>query len=77
MNSPAAFEKAFAVFPNSTHPANVDYHLETWQLKQNLMDTINNKSSPDSIYFIAMNWVMSENNAYIKANEAELASLPQ
>lgn len=72
-----AFEKAFAVFPNSTPPADIERRLEMWQSKYNLMDAINNKSSPDSMYFSAMNGVEEKLNAYIKANEVEFASLPK
>lgn len=35
------------------------------------------KSSPDSMYFSAMDGVMEKLNGYIKANEAEFASLPK
>ncbi|MCO6042439.1 DMP19 family protein [Aeoliella sp. ICT_H6.2] len=73
----AAFEKAFAVFPNSTPPADIDRRLEMWQSKYNLLDSMKDKSSPDSMYFSAMDGVMEKLNGYIKANEAEFASLPK
>ncbi|QDT36529.1 hypothetical protein Pan189_08880 [Stratiformator vulcanicus] len=73
----AAFEKAFAVFPNSTPPADIDRRLEMWQSKYKLMDAIKDKSSPDALYFDAMDGVMKKLNAYIKSNDAEFASLPE
>lgn len=72
----AAFEKAFAVFPNSTPPANIDRRLEMWQSKYNLRDSLTDDSSPDSMYFSAMDGVMQKLNEYINANESEFASLP-
>lgn len=73
----AAFEKAFAVFPNSTPPADIGRRLEMWQSRYNLMDSIKDKSSPDYMYFAARHDVMEKLNAYIESNEAEFASLPE
>ena len=73
----AAFEKAFAVFPNSTPPSDIDCRLEMWQSKYDIMDIIKDKSSPDAIYFHAMDGIMEKLNAYIKSNEAAFASLPE
>lgn len=42
----AAFEKAFAVFPNSTPPANIERRLKMWQSKYNLLDSSKDDSSP-------------------------------
>lgn len=73
----AAFAKAFAVFPNSIPPANTDRRLEMWQSKYTMMDSFKDKSSPDSMYFDAMNGVMEKLDEYIRLNEAEFASLPK
>lgn len=73
----AAFEKAFAVFPNSTPPASIDRRLEFWQSKYNLRDSLTDDSSPDSMYFSAMDGVMQKLNDYINANASEFASLPK
>ena len=72
-----AFEKAFAVFPNSTPPADIDRRLEMWQSKYDLMDAIEDESSPDALYFDAMDGIMEKLNAYITSNESEFASLPE
>ena len=76
-NASVAFEKAFAAFPNSTPPADLDRRLEMWQSKYNRKYLRDDKSSPDHIYFNAMDEVMSKLNLYIKANEADFASLPK
>src|SRR5690606_34954955 len=47
----AAFEKAFAVFPNATPPDNIDRRLEMWRSKYKLSDAWTDDSSPDSMYF--------------------------
>lgn len=73
----AAFDKAFAVFPNSTPPADIDRRLEMWQSKYNRMDSMNDESSPDRMYFSSMDGVMDRLKTYIAANEAEFASLPK
>ena len=73
----AAFEKAFAVFPDSTPPADINRRLKMWQSRYNLMDAIKDKSSPDSMYFSAMNGVVEKLNAYIRSHEADFASLPE
>ena len=73
----AAFQKAFAVFPNSTPPADIDRRVEMWQSRYNLMDSIKDKSSPDYMYFAARDGVMERLNAYIESNEADFASLPE
>ncbi len=77
LDASAAFEKAFAIFPNATPHADIVRRLEMWQSKYNLMDSIRDDSSPDSMYFRAMDGVMEKLNAYIKTNEAEFASLPK
>jgi hypothetical protein len=56
----AAFDKAFAVFPNSTPPADIDHRLKTWQSKYKLKDAIKDKSSPDAMYFATMDGVMEQ-----------------
>jgi hypothetical protein len=73
----AAFEKAFAVFPASTPPADIERRLEMWQSKYDRMAAIEDPTSPDAMYFHAMDGVMDKLSAYIKANEAEFASLPK
>lgn len=75
-NASTAFEKAFSVFPNSTPPADIERRLEMWQSRYNLGESLTDDSSPDSMYFAAMDDVMEKLNAYIEANEAEFASLP-
>lgn len=72
----AAFEKAFAVFPHSTPPANIEQRLEMWQAKHNLMASLTDKSSPDMMYFHARKGVMKKLSDYINANPSEFASLP-
>jgi hypothetical protein len=71
----AAFDKAFAVFPKSTPPANIDRRLKIWQSKYNLLDSLKDDTSPDSMYFSAMDGVMEKLNAYIKTNNSVFASL--
>lgn len=80
-----AFDKAFAVFPNSTPPADIDRRLEIWQSKSNLRESLTDEilrelltddTSPDALYFAAMDGVMKKLNAYIEANEAEFSGLP-
>lgn len=71
----AAFEKAFAVFPNSTPPANINRRLRIWQSKYKLLDSSRDATSPDSMYLKASKGVMEKLKAYIKANESEFASL--
>jgi hypothetical protein len=73
----AAFEKAFAVFPNSTPPADIDSRLKMWQARYTLLDSMKDDSSPDAMYFSAMDGVMEKLNAYIKAHEADFATLPK
>lgn len=73
----AAFEKAFAVFPNSTPPANIERRIGMWQSKYNLRDSLTDDSSPDSMYFSAMDGVMQKLNDYITTNASEFASLPK
>lgn len=73
----AAFEKAFAVFPHSTPPVDTDRRLNIWQSKYNLIDSLNDESSPDSLYFSAMDGVMEKLNAYIKSNKVEFAALKE
>ncbi|MEO1529086.1 MAG: DUF4375 domain-containing protein [Planctomycetota bacterium] len=73
----AAFDKAFAVFPNSEPPADIERRLELWQSKYTLADGINDNTSPDAMFFDAMDGVMEKLDAYIKSNEAEFASLPK
>ena len=73
----AAFEKAFAVFPNSTPPPDIDRRIKMWQSKYNLMDSITDKTSPDSMYYDATDSVMEKLNDYIKANEGEFTLLPK
>ncbi len=77
LDASTAFEKAFAVFPNSTPPASIDRRLEMWQSKYNLRDSLTDDNSPDSMYFKAMDGVMQKLNDYINANASEFASLPK
>lgn len=71
-----AFNKAFAVFPTSAPPADIDRRLEMWQSKYNLRESLTDDTSPDALYFAAMDGVMEKLNAYIEANEAEFSGLP-
>ena len=73
----AAFEKAFAVFPDSTPPADIESRIKLWQSKYNLMDSMKDESSPDRMYFSAMDGVMEKLNAYIESNQSDFASLPE
>lgn len=73
----AAFEKAFAVFPNSTPPADIERRLEMWQAKYNLMDSLKDGSSPDMMFFESMDGVMEKLNAYFLAYGSEFMSLPR
>ena len=73
----AAFEKAFAVFPNSTPPSDINRRIKMWQSKYNLVDSLGDETSPDSMYFSADDNVMEKLVEYIKANEGEFASLPK
>lgn len=73
----AAFEKAFAVFPNSTPPSDINRRIKMWQSKYNLVDSLGDETSPDSMYFRADDSVMEKLVDYIKANEGEFASLPK
>lgn len=73
----AAFEKAFAVFPNSTPPSDINRRIKMWQSKYNLVDSLRDESAPDSMYFSADDSVMEKLVDYIKANEGEFASLPK
>ena len=72
----AAFDKAFAVFPNSTPPADIDERLRIWQSNYNLRDSLTDDSSPDSMYFSAMDGVLSRLNEYIRENPDAFADLP-
>jgi hypothetical protein len=71
----AAFEMAFAVFPKSTPPADIERRLEMWQAKYSLMDAIKNEQSPDAMYFAAMDETMQLLKTYIQANQDSFASL--
>jgi hypothetical protein len=73
----AAFEKAFAVFPNSTPPSDIRRRLEIWQSKYVLPKSLMDDSSPDAMYFAAMDGVMEKLKRYVQENEAEFASLPR
>lgn len=73
----AAFEKAFAVFPNATPPDNIDRRLKMWRSKYKLSDAWTDDSSPDSMYLSAMDGVMQKLSDYINANASEFASLPK
>jgi len=72
----AAFDKAFAVFPNSTPPADIDERLRLWQSKYNLSDSLTDDTSPDSLYFSAMDGVLIKLDDYIRANPDAFADLP-
>lgn len=71
----AAFEKAFAVFPNAIPPADINQRLKVWEAKYNHRDSLDDPSSPDVMYFEAMDGVMEKLTAYIKAHEADFTSL--
>ncbi len=72
----AAFDKAFAVFPNSMPPADIDERLRLWQSKYNLSDSLTDDTSPDSLYLSAMDGVLIKLNDYIRGNPDAFADLP-
>jgi hypothetical protein len=74
-NASAAFQKAFAVFPNSTPPNEIDDRLQLWQSKYTLRDAIRDETSPDGIYFNAMDETMRLLERYIICNELSFDSL--
>ncbi len=73
----AAFDKAFAVFPNSTPPADIDERLRLWQSNYNLRDSLTDDSSPDSMYFSAMDDVLIKLDDYIRENAESFSDLPK
>jgi hypothetical protein len=64
----AAFEKAFALFPKSTPPADIERRLAIWQARYTHMDAIRDKESPDAMFFASMKETIQLLEAYIKAN---------
>lgn len=72
----AAFDKAFAVFPNSMPPADIEERLRLWQSQYNLADSLTDDTSPDCLYFSAMDGVLSKLDAYIRGNPDAFSSLP-
>ena len=55
----------------------IDRRIEMWQSKYNLHDSIRDDSTPDRMYFKAMDGVMEKLNVYIRANQAEFDALPK
>ncbi len=70
-----AFEKALAVFPNSTPPRDIERRLKIYQAKYTLMDAIQNKQSPDAMFMDAMNDTMEKVESYIRNNQASFDTL--
>ena len=71
-----AFDKAFAVFPNSTPPDDIEQRLQSWQAQYNLGDSLTDDTSPDSMYFNAMEGVLDKLDTYIRDNADSFANLP-
>src|SRR5262249_24060397 len=70
-----AFEKAMAVFPNSTPPKDVQSRLKIYQSKYTLVDAIQDKQSPDAIFMDAMDDTMQKIESYVQNNHASFDAL--
>ena len=71
----AAFDKAYAVFPDSLPPKDMDQRLSIWQSKYSLADSLTDDSSPDSLYFASMDDVMLKLTQYIRSHPHAFSDL--
>jgi hypothetical protein len=71
----AAFDKAYAVFPNSIPPKDMDQRLSIWGSNYRIPGSLMDDSSPDSMYFAAMDDVMAKLTQYIQSRPEAFSDL--
>lgn len=65
-----AIRMAIAVFPRNLLPSDFDQRVEVYSSRYSLMDLLNGKTTPDSIYMKSMKETWRLLEAYVRENQA-------